>query len=337
MYSRGMKRTLLITYEIVFYFKSHYVYTIPFINPKVLQRVENIIISTYIMKLSRKNIKIKIVQGWLATFALDSSSELCGAALSDVIWLYHTRSAHDAGDAAKYSVNWITVTEMWQVPLRLHHRIHWDGSAKNSWKYYYFNVIYCCLMNLSRKKYQNYKLSPGRLATFQPIPLLSYAVPLFLYYLIHWDQSATISLNYNTIILTFLLIMIEFKPKIIEIANCPQGDWPLSHTIPVLSYVAPLYLHYPIHWDQKAKNSWKYYYFDVFYWFWMSLSHRLSKKQIVPRVIRHFPTQFQFRALLPLCPHYSIHWDQSIKNSRQYYYLNVSYRIWMNLRQKVSK
>ena len=81
-----MKRTLLITYEIVFYFKSHYLYTIPFINTKVLQIVENIIISTYIMKLSRKNIKIKIVQGWLATFALDSSSELCGAALSDVIW-----------------------------------------------------------------------------------------------------------------------------------------------------------------------------------------------------------------------------------------------------------
>ena len=120
------------------------------------------------------------------------------------------------------------------------------------------------------------KLSQGDWPLSHSIPILSYVAPLWLYHPIHWDQSSINIWQYYYFNVFYCCLM-NLSLRSIEIGNYPQGDWTLFHPIPVLSYVVPLCLYYPIHWDQCATNSWQYYYFNVFYWFWLNLSQKLSK------------------------------------------------------------
>ena len=127
-----------------------------------------------------------------------------------------------------------------------------------------------------------------------------------------------------TILLFYLYFSgFELKPKSMEMANCPQGDWPLSHPIPVLSYMVPLCLYHHTHWDQSATNSWQYYYFNIFYWFWMNLSQNSIKIANIPQ--GDWPLSHPIPVVsyvVPLCRNYPIHWDQSAINSWKYYYFN---------------
>ena len=76
------------------------------------------------------------------------------------------------------------------------------------------------------------------------------------------------------IIFTYFIVFNEFKSKKCGYSKLSQGDWPLSHSIPILSYVVPLWLYHPIHWDQSSINIWQYYYFNVFYCCLMNLSQK---------------------------------------------------------------